>query len=143
MQIGNGMKPDLTHPIERRSGCFGCGQDNPNGLKLRFQQAFDETFAAEWIPTASCEGAPGIVHGGIISTALDEAMSKAAAADRSEAPTAELRVRYKQLVRTDDKLVIRGWVIRRVKRLIEAEATLTDADGVECAHGWASFLIRK
>jgi acyl-coenzyme A thioesterase PaaI-like protein len=86
------------------------------------------------------EGFRGIVHGGVVSTVLDEAMSKAVAATGSEALTAKLRVRFRRHVTSGDVFLIRGWIVKRNRRLIEAEAVLTAPDGTEHAHAWASFL---
>src|ERR1017187_7494197 len=77
--------------------------------------------------TENWEGFEGIVHGGIISTVLDEAMSKAVAAMNYEALTGELRVRFRHHVAAGENLRIRGWVVEKVKRLVKAEATLTAA----------------
>lgn len=95
---------------------------------------------ATWTPKPEWEGFRGIVHGGIVSTVLDEAMSKAVAATGTEALTAQLRVRYRHHVTTGNVFQIRGWIVKRNRRLIETEATLTAPDGTEHAHAWASFL---
>lgn len=75
-----------------------------------------------------------------MSTVLDEAMSKAVAATGCEALTAELRVRFRRHVTSGHSFLIRGWITSSTKRKIEAEATLTAADGTEHAHAWATFL---
>jgi acyl-coenzyme A thioesterase PaaI-like protein len=100
----------------------------------------DGIISAEWRPTEKWEGFEGIVHGGIISTVLDEAMSKAVAAMNYEALTGELRVRFRHRVAAGENLRIRGWVLEKAKRLVRAEAVLTAADGSERAHAWARFL---
>nr|MCU0248270.1 PaaI family thioesterase [Bryobacter sp.] len=123
------------------SGCFACGQDNPEGLKLRFQRGEAGVMRAEWRPGPLLEGFRGIVHGGVVSTALDEAMSKAVAASGVEALTAELRVRYRQPVRSEAAYELRGWIVMRSRRLVRTEAVLLSADGTEHAHGWADFLV--
>ena len=122
------------------SACFVCGQDNPTGLKISFQRQQNGDVSAAWTPGPSWEGFQGIVHGGVVSTVLDEAMSKAVAASGSEALTAELRIRFRLPVKSEAHFFIRGWIVRRSKRLIETEAALTAADGTEHAHAWASFL---
>lgn len=123
-----------------QSGCFVCGQDNPRGLRLCFRQDEDSEVSAVWSPGAEWEGFSGIVHGGVVSTVLDEAMSKAVAATNTEALTAELRVRFRRYVATGGTFVIHGWIVKRNRRLIEAEAALTATDGTEHAHAWARFL---
>jgi hypothetical protein len=44
---------------------------------------------------------------------LDEAMSKAFAATKCQALTAELRVRYRRYVSTGEGLRVRGWIVTR------------------------------
>jgi acyl-coenzyme A thioesterase PaaI-like protein len=96
--------------------------------------------SASWRPGPEWEGFAGIVHGGVVSTVLDEAMSKAVAGTRTEALTAELRVRFRHHVASGESFLIRGWIVRRDPRLIETEASLTASDGTEHAHAWARFL---
>ena len=124
-----------------QSACFVCGQDNPHGLRIRFQRQDSGEMTATWTPNPAWEGFRGIVHGGVVSTVLDEAMSKAVAATGSEALTAELRVRFRRHVTSGDVFLIRGWIVKRNRRLIGTEATLTAPDGTEHAHAWASFLM--
>lgn len=124
----------------RQSVCFVCGQDNPSGLQIRFQKQEDGTITATWVPGSQWEGFHGIVHGGLVSTVLDEAMSKAVTESGCESLTAELRVRFRRPVISGGTFLIRGWVVDRKKRLIETEATLTAADGTDYAHAWATFL---
>jgi acyl-coenzyme A thioesterase PaaI-like protein len=81
-----------------QNGCVVCGQENPNGLHIRYMRERDGAITAEWRPTKNWEGFEGIVHGGIISTVLDEAMSKAVAAMNYEALTGELTVRFRHHV---------------------------------------------
>lgn len=129
-------------PLHARTqtGCFVCGQSNPHGLQIRFDnQGPDETIAT-WTPAPAWEGFRGIVHGGVVSTVLDEAMSKAVAGMGIEALTAELRVRFRRHVTSGEAFLIRGWIVSRNKRMIKAEAVLAAPDGTEHAHAWATFL---
>jgi acyl-coenzyme A thioesterase PaaI-like protein len=112
-----------------QSACFVCGQDNPHGLRLPFQRQDSGEMTATWTPDPAWEGFRGIVHGGVVSTVLDEAMSKAVAATGSQALTAELRVRFHRRVASGGVFLVRGWIVKRNRRLIEAEAALTAPDG--------------
>ena len=120
--------------------CFGCGVDNPHGLQLQFRLDPDGTVEASWIPDTKWEGLQGIVHGGIITTLLDEAMARAVATAGCKSMTADLRVRFREYAKTGEPLRVRGWVVKRRRRLIEAEATVVAHDGSERAHAWATFL---
>lgn len=126
-----------------QSRCFVCGPDHPHGLRIAYRIASDGAVSALWTPAADWEGFEGVIHGGIVSTVLDEAMSKAVVASKCEALTSELRVRFRRRVSPDQALHIRAWVAARRKRLVETEATLTDCDGIERAHAWASFLALR
>jgi acyl-coenzyme A thioesterase PaaI-like protein len=110
-------------------------------LRIRFNASSDGTVSAEWTPTSEWEGFEAIIHGGIISTVLDEAMSKAVAAIGSVALTGELIVRYRSYVEPGHAYRIRGWITERKKRLLKTEAALTTPDGEERAHAWATFIV--
>lgn len=126
---------------ERQATCFVCGSENPKGLHLHYDCGVDGAVNATWTPTSICEGFRGIVHGGIVSTVLDEAMSKAVFATECQALTCELKVRFRHHVTVGEPLRISGWVVARQKRKITAEASLCTLDGKERAQAWATFLI--
>jgi acyl-coenzyme A thioesterase PaaI-like protein len=136
------LNAESESPLHARpqSGCFVCGQENARGLRIRFEQQDGGEMSANWRPGPDWEGFAGIVHGGVVSTVLDEAMSKAVAATKTEALTAELRIRFRHHVSSGETFLIRGWIVKRNRRLIETEASLTAPDGTEHAHAWARFL---
>jgi acyl-coenzyme A thioesterase PaaI-like protein len=125
------------------SSCFACSPENRRGLHLVFWNSASSEMTAEWIPEVEFEGYEGIIHGGIVSTVLDESMAKVVDASGTEALTAELRVRFRQQVSSGSRLHVRGWIESRNKRVIHTEAVLSNADGVELAHAWAVFLALK
>ena len=135
--------PEIRLGDSSGSSCFACGPDNRRGLHLNFQRNKVGEMVAEWIPEPELEGFQGIVHGGIVSTVLDEAMSKAVAESGVKALTAELRVRFRQQVPSKKMARVRGWIDSRNKRTIKTEAALTSSDGTELAHAWATFLALK
>ncbi len=143
LQEKDEVTQDKRAGILSASSCFACGPDNPRGLRLAFQTNEGGEMIAEWIPEPELEGYQGIVHGGIVSTVLDEAMAKVVDASGAEALTAELRVRFRQQVPSGRQACVRGWIESRNKRVINTEAALTGAGGVELAHAWAVFLTLK
>jgi hypothetical protein len=60
------------------------GADNPKGLRLRFFET-DEGVEVDYVSPPHLDGAPGIIHGGIQGTLLDEAMCMAVYAKRGVA----------------------------------------------------------
>ena len=120
--------------------CFACGAEHPHGLKLQFRVNGHGSVIADWTPSNIWEGYQGVIHGGIDSTVLDEAMSKAIAAVAKAAFTCHLEVRLRRPVAPGESLVVRGWVVKKRKRYIRVEAELCDRLSVERAHAWATFL---
>jgi acyl-coenzyme A thioesterase PaaI-like protein len=120
--------------------CIVCGSRNPRGLQLCFAPDGDHAVAARWRTEEAWEGFRGVIHGGIVSTVLDEAMSKAVAAAGIPALTCELRVRLRHHVKPSEELRVRGWMVDRQRRRILTEASLKDRDGAERAHAWGTFL---
>lgn len=123
--------------------CFGCGRENPHGLRIRFDLTEAGHASAEWTPPATFESFRGVIHGGIVSTVLDEAMSKAVVSMGWPALTCELRVRLRRHVATGETIRVRARVVERTRRKITTEAELTGPDGVERAHAWAVFLVLR
>lgn len=60
-------------PNTRDNTCFGCGSSNPNGLRMEFYGNSSMVFAELDVPDYMA-GWNGVVHGGILSTMLDEVM---------------------------------------------------------------------
>ncbi len=121
--------------------CFACGRDNPHGLKIPFTIIKDGSAFAEWTPNECLQSFQDVIHGGVLTTAMDEAMAKAIVARGMQALTCELRVRMHESVRPGTSIIVRGWIVKQHRRLIKAEATICSPMGDEHAHAWASFLV--
>ena len=66
------MVRKIINPFDTElNKCFGCGPHNPAGLKLQFTEC-DGELHASWQPSEYYQGYPGVLHGGIIATLLDE-----------------------------------------------------------------------
>ena len=64
-------------PVDEDHNCFACGPANPHGLHMTFQSDGEAVFSRLVVPD-HLRGWNNMVHGGIISTILDEVMSWAA-----------------------------------------------------------------
>jgi acyl-coenzyme A thioesterase PaaI-like protein len=116
--------------------CFGCGQANPIGLKLKF--VWDEktrTASAEFTPGENLQGWAGYVHGGITACVLDEAMGWVAMFAGTNNVTAKMQVRFKQMVPVGNTYLVSCTVSKQTSRLIETTATLSGQDGTVYAEG--------
>ena len=122
------------------TSCFVCGELNPRGLHVHFESGENGVASARWRPSREFEGFPGVIHGGVVSTVLDEAMSKAVASLGRQAFTCELRARLRRHVESGTSFTVQAWVVEKRKRRVVAEALLTTDTGEECAHAWGTFL---
>jgi uncharacterized protein (TIGR00369 family) len=120
--------------------CFGCGRQNPIGLKLSFYEDGEQVWAP-WTPLREHQGYEGIVHGGLISTVLDEVMSWAIYVRKLWAVTGTMNVRYRKPVRVGDVLTARAWVETVTGRKVDVRAQLVrDSDDQVLADATALFI---
>jgi uncharacterized protein (TIGR00369 family) len=128
----------MIHAAQNR--CFGCGQANASGLHLEFLLAEDGSVVS--LPTVAdtFEGPPGFLHGGVIATLLDEAMSKAVRARGLSAMTRQMEVEYLRPVPSATPIRIEGHVVRSEGRKHWAEARILNAKGTALATGKGLFV---
>ncbi len=74
------------------------------------------------------QGGPGIVHGGLVSAALDEACGLVATWYRFPTVTARIFVRYRHPVPINTAFVLRAVVESESGRRIRVRAELSDGD---------------
>ncbi|MBA7677550.1 hypothetical protein ES703_85808 [subsurface metagenome] len=127
-------------PIAATDLCFGCGQKNPIGLKLRFEWD-GKTVKGEFTPTELHQGWRDTIHGGILTTLMDEAMGYATYFENIPAVTATIEVRLRRPVLIGQRLLITASVTKRARRLTETEAKLTLVDGTVVAEAKATQFI--
>ncbi|MGD0901416.1 MAG: PaaI family thioesterase [Terracidiphilus sp.] len=120
--------------------CFGCGSANPSGLQLEFLLAEDgATVCRTEIPDCF-DGHPGCLHGGIIATLLDEAMSKAVRARGLTAMTGRMEIDYLRPVPSGARLRMEGRIVRSEGRKHWTEARILNARGTALAEGKGLFI---
>ncbi len=122
--------------------CFGCGCNNPIGLKLSFTRDGD-TLRTEFTPNKTHQGWPGLLHGGILGCLLDEVMSNIAYATGNTCLTATINIRLKQPVKVEVPLVITARITRQRKKLIETEGRVCLKDGTVIAESTAKQFIAE
>jgi uncharacterized protein (TIGR00369 family) len=135
-------EPNLT-PLAHGAlnHCFGCGLENPSGLRLRFFTAQDGSIVCHPRLARRFAGPPGHAHGGIIATLLDEAMSKANRARGIVAMTRQLSVEYLRPVPLGARLTLTARHVTAQGRRHHCEAQLSDAAGHLLATGTAVFVV--
>jgi acyl-coenzyme A thioesterase PaaI-like protein len=89
--------------------CFVCGKDNPQGLKIEVKY-FPEEMAAETqiaLPR-EYQGWADVIHGGILSTLLDEMMAHAVWRFAGPGLTLSMEVRFHHPLKPDEAILVRG-----------------------------------
>jgi len=110
--------------------CFVCGQSNPIGLKIKFEVDKENLrLKGVFTPRREHEGFRNIMHGGLQSAILDEAMVKLLWEAGISAVSAALEIRLLRPAKIGREIAIEGWVESRKGRLIFTAARLKDSDG--------------
>jgi acyl-coenzyme A thioesterase PaaI-like protein len=99
--------------------CFACGDANPIGLHLDDIRREGDEVRATLHPRPEYQGYPGVLHGGLAATALDEVMGYCAILLAGIwAATATMDVRYRAQVPYDAPLpLVAGLVDARGRRV--------------------------
>jgi len=114
-----------SHP-----GCFACGPANGHGLGLEFHLREGGIVEASFACRGAFEGYPATLHGGIICTLLDGAMTNCLFAHGHAAVTAELKVRFRHPVVTERPACVRAWIASSLRPLHELAAELLQDERV-------------
>lgn len=122
--------------------CVGCGGDHPAGLHLRVVAGEGMTMASTLEVGDFHQGAPGLAHGGVIATAMDEAMGALNRLLLVPVVTVHLEVDYVRPVPVGSTLHIRAEIAGQVGRKVytSAKGHLDAADGPVAVEGAALFL---
>ena len=129
---------------ERANHCFGCGPNNPQGLHL----IFTTDTADPQSPTATSrfqldryyEGPPGHIHGGIVATLLDEAMSKLNRPLNVIAMTRHMEIDYLHPTPLFQPLVLVSRHLSREGRKLFHQAEIQRPDGTVLARAKGVFI---
>ncbi|TVL92735.1 PaaI family thioesterase [Streptomyces sp. SAJ15] len=99
----DGAKPPVRHPDAPAPGeligahydqCFGCGDAQRHGLRLEARAGEGVSLTAEFTVQPAHQGGPGLAHGGVLATALDEALGALSWLLRVIAVTKRLETEY-------------------------------------------------
>jgi uncharacterized protein (TIGR00369 family) len=130
--------------LETNGNCFVCGENNPNGLRLTFEiDKEKQTLKTTFVASPTFQGWDGIVHGGILSTLLDEAMAKLVYELGYQAVTASIEIKFKKPAPILEPLLVFGEVTEVSKRLIRAKAHIAKKDGTILAVGISTFMKQR
>lgn len=126
------------------NACVVCGDKNPHGLRQHFEWD-DGMMRAHPVVGAEWQGFDGLVHGGIITGLMDDAMWHAIYHQFGVTSlTAALSVRFLHPVPTGVPLAVMGWAESARSRLILAHAEIREPDaGKKLAAAEGRFMTPR
>jgi uncharacterized protein (TIGR00369 family) len=127
-----GKDPQKTmHKQPNSDMCFVCGRNNPAGLYLQFYDNGQDEVFCDYTVASRYQSYPGIVHGGILASMLDEVVGRVAIIGDHHhfMVSVKLQVLYRHPVPIETALKIRGRIVRLRGRLGKAEGRIILPDG--------------
>ncbi|MBW8483075.1 PaaI family thioesterase [Actinomadura parmotrematis] len=126
--------PDPRHTTERMmdfQGCFGCGADAADGLRVAHRDVTGHEVRTEFTVREAHQGAPGLAHGGLLATAMDETLGSVAWHLGKRCVTGRLETDYLAPVPVGGVLHLRGWCtgVHGRKVYVEGEGRIGGPDG--------------
>ena len=118
--------------------CFACGHGE-NGLGLVFDLSGVDTVSAEWLCETRYQSYPGIIHGGIIATILDCAMTNCLLIKDISAVTADMHIEYLEPVRVGNVVMVSASLVRSRSPLFLLDAEVVQ-NGRVSARASAKFM---
>jgi acyl-coenzyme A thioesterase PaaI-like protein len=141
--------PDAPPPGELLGShyqhCFGCGGAQEHGLHLEIRAGEGVHVTAEFTVRPVHQGAPGLAHGGVLSTALDETMGSLGWLMQAIAVTGRLETDFVRPVPVDTVLHLSASVTAVYGRKIFTTATgrIGGPDGPVAVRADALFIKVK
>lgn len=120
--------------------CFGCGTDHPSGLHLRIEAGAGLTMTGTFEVAEEHQGAPGLVHGGLLAAAFDEVLGALNWLLLVPAVTGRLEVDFRKPVPVGTAVSIAGRIDEVAGRKIWTSGTGTFADGTVAAQARGLFI---
>ena len=128
------------------AGCFFCGQSNPHGLKLTFQETETEPneLICQWTPPSIYKGFGKVLHGGIQSGLFDEIMGWTTLhLTQTVAVTASLNVNFLKPLYVEQLIEVRCRIQSRDGTRVLLEAEIKNSEGDICSTATGTYVILK
>ncbi len=135
------MKYKVKNKQKISKYCFVCGTDNKESLKSKFYELENGELMSISTPTPTHQSYPDRVHGGIISSVLDEVIGRAIMIEEPDAwgVTVELNIKYKKPVPIDKPIKTIARITRNTRLLFEGTGEIILEDGSIAATGYAKY----
>jgi acyl-coenzyme A thioesterase PaaI-like protein len=140
----NPMLPNQKEQIENsfHQNCFACGANNGMGLGLKFHKHEDGTVFGNFFADPKFEGYSGIIHGGIVATLLDSAMTHCLLMKDIPALTGRLSIKYSTPIRTGTVVKLEARIVDQFHEMFILEGKAL-VDGKKVASAEAKYRSVK
>lgn len=124
--------------------CFGCGSENPHGLRMRFETDGSRLYSSLTIAD-HLRGWSNLAHGGVISSILDEMMSwTAICLSERLILTKKMEVEFLRPVLINEEIFAEGWSEEIINdRTAIISAHIMDSKGTVLARSKGHFALLK
>jgi uncharacterized protein (TIGR00369 family) len=127
-------------PLPRYRLCFVCGRENAAGLDLQFFRSGDRV-TCDWVPAEKHLGYRDRVHGGVVASALDEAMAWAPARTYGRlCYSIEIQVKYRRAIPAGQIVRIEAEMVEDRRRVARTAGRIVDARGALCAEATGVYF---
>ena len=137
---GPGWTPVNPFPFAAARKSFMGPTSSKDLLLLDHYRKPDGSLAAVAAFGPLSKGAPGLVHGGLILTVLDEALGAAAWLAGHPVLTVRLQTEFRAGVPVRAQLQVETRIVEARRRMVFVEGSLTDANGKLYASAKGQFL---
>jgi uncharacterized protein (TIGR00369 family) len=145
------MQTPQRHPLAPAPGtvlgphyswCFACGDEHPTGLRLQIEALEGVAIRSRFTVGEHHMGAPGLAHGGILASAVDEALGSLCWLMHRMAVTARLEIDYVAPAPVGRTVVIdaRCTGVDGRKMYVEGTGRLDGEDGVVVLRSTGLFI---
>jgi acyl-coenzyme A thioesterase PaaI-like protein len=130
--------------INLHNNCFACGPNNGRGLGLKFYKHEDGTVFGNFFADPKFEGYSGIIHGGIVATLLDSAMTYCLLMEDIPALTGRLSIKYSVPIRVGTVVKLEARIIGGLHEMFILEGkALVDGKRVASAEAKYRSMNRR
>jgi acyl-coenzyme A thioesterase PaaI-like protein len=135
------MLPTQKEQIESNfhKNCFVCGSNNESGLRLKFHKREDGSVFGDFFADPKFESYSGIIHGGIIATLLDSAMTHCLLTESIPALTGRLSIKYSIPIRTGAVVKLEAKIVKKSHKIFTLEGKAY-VDGKKAASAVAKYM---
>ena len=132
----------MNRKLPSASNCFVCGFENRFGLQMSFYIDDQDQVVSELIIPDHFQGYPGVAHGGIVATMLDETLARAVMVTDPDRFmfTGRLTTRYRKPTPLGVPVRLVGKVIRDRGKVAVCASFLYGPDGELCAEAEGLLL---